>query len=118
MRIAALAICAAIVSPSAILAQTVDGTDGTNELGKLSCAALASQPAADCPYEYLRKDDGTATLRVLLPGGSVRYIYFEDGQPTSTDSTERMQAEPFGQGTLIYIGDAERFEVPASITGS
>ncbi|MEO1734471.1 MAG: hypothetical protein AAFR45_12730, partial [Pseudomonadota bacterium] len=69
-------------------------------------------------YEYLRKGDGTSTLRVLLPGGTVRYIYFEGTTPTGTDSTDRVLPEQLGDTLLIYIGDAERFEVPMSIFGT
>lgn len=98
--------------PAAAQQASVAGTDGTNALGSLPCANLAGQALSNCPAELLRKDDRNVTIRVLLPGGHVRYIYFEDGKASSTDSTARMTATTLGSNYVIYIDPNEVFEIP------
>jgi hypothetical protein len=116
MRIStAVFLATAFASPAMASDGSVAATDGTNELGHLRCAALATASASDCAYEMLRKADGSATLRVLFPGGQVRYVYFEGGKATGTDSTDRMTAETAGDGMVIFIGAEQRIEVPAAV---
>jgi hypothetical protein len=101
-----------LAAPTWAQQASVAGTDGTNALGALPCAAFAGQPMSNCPAELLRKDDRNVTIRVLLPGGKVRYIYFEDGTAKSTDSTAKMTAETMGDNFVIYIDPGETFEIP------
>jgi hypothetical protein len=116
MRITAFTLLASLLAAPALASDaTVSATDGTNELGYLRCAALATASASDCPYEMLRKEDGSATLRVLFPGGQVRYVYFENGKATGTDSTDSMTAETLGDELVIYIGPEERIELPMRV---
>lgn len=112
---AAIAIATLSALPASANQAEVDATDGERDLGKLPCAQLAGQTVSNCPFEALRKPDGTATLRVLLPDQSVRYIYFEAGKPTGTDSTDPISTDMQGDTLLIYVGPTERFEVPSSL---
>ena len=98
------------------LANTVAGTDGKNELGYLQCAATASAQATDCAYEMLRKDDGTATLRVLFPGGVGRSVYLDNGAVTGSSSPDKITSETLGNGgMIIFLGTEMRIEVPAEV---
>ncbi len=74
-----IALALFVLSASALSAQTaeVDATDGTKTLGKLPCANLQSAQVALCAYEALKQGQPDVTVRVLLPGGEIRYIYFE-----------------------------------------
>ncbi|MCV6586752.1 MAG: hypothetical protein OIF47_14565 [Marinibacterium sp.] len=115
---AIIATCLALAG--AAQAQTADdnvaGTDGTNDLGHLQCAANASAIAESCPYEVLRKDDGTLTLRVLFPGGTGRSVYFDQGEITGASTPEEVSSETFKSGAmLIYIGTEMRIEVPPGV---
>ena len=111
------ALTLSVLSAPALLAQTaeVDATDGKNSLGKLPCAVLDSAPLDLCAYEALKQGEPDVTLRVLLPGGDIRYIYFEDGKPTSTNATSKMTSN-HNDGTIyVYIDPTERYEIPESL---
>lgn len=116
MRFIALLTCAALM-PLSGFAQTakIAGTDGTRSLGHIDCAARDGQPNSSCPVEILPKDDGSVTLRVLLPGGQIRYLYVTDGKVTSTDSTGSLAAKTLANLTLVHITPQERFEIPNSM---
>lgn len=92
---------------------SVSGTDGTNALGYVPCAAIAGQPVQNCHAELRRKEDGTATLAVQLPTGTVRRIYFDGGNAASTDATAKMSTETRGNTLVIFIEPNEVFEIPA-----
>ena len=111
------ALTLATLSAPAAMAQTpeVDATDGKNSLGKLPCANMQSAQLDLCPYEALKQGETDVTVRVLLPGGEVRYIYFKDGKPASTNSTAKMTSNK-SEGTIyVYIDPSERFEMPESV---
>lgn len=111
----ALFFAATLAAP--VLAQTaeVDATDGSNTLGKLPCAVLQSADMGLCAYEALKQGETNVTLRVLLPGGAVRYIYFENGKATSSNATARMTTNQIDGATYVFIDPTERFEIPDSI---
>ncbi|MCU9838350.1 hypothetical protein OEZ49_11280 [Ruegeria sp. WL0004] len=101
------------VYPLSVLAATVSGTDGQNALGTVPCAT-AGLALSDCPAELRRKEDGTATLAVILPGGEVRNIYFESGKPVSSSSPSSISSETVGDTMRIYIEPGEIFELPVA----
>lgn len=111
MRIVA-AILALAAAPAIAQVATLSGTDGQNALGTVPCAT-AGLALQSCHAELRRKDDGSATLAVLLPTGETRRIYFKDGKPTSTDSASRVSSETRGDMLLVYVDPNEVFEVPA-----
>jgi hypothetical protein len=107
---------AAILPVSAIASDAnVAGSDGTRSIGHLGCSAQDGQTLSDCPYEALPKEDGTLTLRILLPGGKVRYIYVKDGKPETTDSLGSMGSRRLANRTVVLITPSERFEIPNSV---
>jgi len=119
MRLFALLACTTLLPlPGFAESANIAGTDGTRSIGHLPCAAKDGQPASDCPVEILPKDDGTVTLRVLLPGGQVRYLYVTDGAVTSTDSTGSLASKRLAKTTIVHITPEERFEIPNSLLTS
>ncbi|MBL4768993.1 MAG: hypothetical protein JKY94_14985 [Rhodobacteraceae bacterium] len=111
------ALTLTVFSAPALLAQTaeVDATDGKNSLGKLPCAILESAQLSLCAYEALKQGEPKVTVRVLLPGGDVRYIYFEDGEPTSTNATSKMTSNRQDGTIYVSIDPTERYEIPESL---
>ncbi len=107
-----LLIVALAGGPALAQRASVAGTDGTNALGSLPCAARSGAALASCPAELLRKDGQNVTIRVLKPGGSVRYIYFRDGKAVSSDSTSAMRSGAAGDKLVIYIDPGEVYEIP------
>lgn len=87
----------------------------TETVGQLPCAGTSTATIGDCQYEIVRKENGDSTVRVLLPGGTVRSLYFEAGTITSSDSAASLLAEKQSDSTLIFIGDEERFEIPDAL---
>ena len=119
MRFITLLACATVFPLSGFATGAdISGTDGTRSLGHLPCAARDGQPASDCPVEILPKEDGSVTLRILLPGGQVRYLYVTDGEVTSTDSTGSLASKQLTNTTIVHITPAERFEIPNSLLNS
>lgn len=93
---------------------SVSGTDGNNNaLGTVPCA-VAGAALQNCHAELRRKEDGGVTLAVQIPGGDVRRIYFEDGQPTSSSSPSPISHDVQGGIMRIFIEPGEVYEVPAS----
>ena len=109
-------LCAVFLPATALASDAnVAGSDGTRSIGHLGCSAKDGQTLSDCPYEALPKDDGTLTLRILLPGGQVRYIYVKDGKPDTTDSLGSMGSRRLANKTVVLITPSERFEIPNSV---
>ncbi len=104
-------------SPAVAQVATQAGTDGKNALGTVPCAALAGDPLQDCNAELRRRDDGTATLAVLLPTGEVRNIYFTDGKPDSSSSVSKLSYETPGDLFVIFIEPGEVYEIPRAALG-
>lgn len=112
-----LALTLTLFSAPGLLAQTaeVDATDGENTLGKLPCANLQSAQLNLCAYEALKQGQPDVTVRVLLPGGEIRYIYFQNGKPASTNATSRMTSERHDGKIYVFIDPYERYEIPESV---
>lgn len=106
-----LALGLSLPLSSIALAANIAGTDGVNSVGTLPCAAQDGALLSDCNFEILRKEDGAFTLRVLLPGGTVRYIYGLDGKITGTDSTGSLASKRLANKTVVHIRPAEMFEI-------
>lgn len=99
-------------TPALAQVATQSGTDGKNALGTVPCAAIAGQPLENCKSELRRKDDGSATLAVLLNTGDVRNIYFTDGIPTSSSSASKLTYETRHDILIIFIEPGEVYEIP------
>ncbi|WP_170604741.1 hypothetical protein [Ruegeria arenilitoris] len=105
---------------SPVIAQvaTQSGTDGKNALGTVPCAATAGASLQSCNAELRRRDDGAATLAVLLPTGEVRNIYFTNGIPDSSSSTSKLSYETLGDIMVIFIEPGEVYEIPKAALNS
>jgi hypothetical protein len=106
-----LALSLSLPLGSVARAATIAGIDGVNAIGHLPCAAQDGAILTECNFEILRKEDGAFTLRVLLPGGTVRYIYGMNGKITGTDSTGALASKRLAQKTIVHIRPAEMFEI-------
>ena len=102
-----------LAGAAAAQSATVSGTDGTNALGTLPCAAIAGQPLQSCHAELRRADASNVTVAVFLPTGDTRLIYFENGKPTSTNSTSPVSSEQRGDILLVFVEPGEVYEIPA-----
>lgn len=105
---------ALLSSPALAQVATLTGTDGTNALGTVPCAATAGEPLKSCNAELRHHDDGSTTLAVALGAGVVRSIYFNDGVPNSSSSASKMTYEKRGDLTVIFIDPGEVYEVPTA----
>ncbi len=105
-------VLAVIASPALSQQASVAGTDGQSALGTVPCAGRAGDPLQSCNAELRRRDDGTATLAVMLPGGDVRRIYFTDGIPDSSSSPSPINHEVRGDIMVIFIEPGEVYELP------
>lgn len=120
MRLAAAISFSVALAAGAATSQqsSIAGSDGgQNALGKLPCST-AGLAMAQCPFEVFGKSGGNATVRVLLPTGDVRVIYFENGKPAGTDSTSKMSFEQAGAATVVFIDPAESYEIPNAVLAS
>ena len=84
--------------------------------GQIPCARMADQPMANCDFGVVREGKGSGYIEVSWPDGGNRVIFFEDGTPTSFDSSAADgEAEmTVGKDADLFevrIGD-ERFEIP------
>lgn len=103
---------ALLSSPALAQVATLTGTDGTNALGTIPCAANAGDALESCHAELRHHDDGTTTLAVGLGAGEVRSIYFTDGVPTSSSSASKLTYETRGDMMVVFIDPGEVFEIP------
>ena len=72
-----------------------------------------------CRFGVIRRGNGSATVKVFWPDGSERYLYFENGKATSSDSESGAGISSWREAdlNLIRVGD-ERYEIPdAAIYG-
>jgi hypothetical protein len=90
-------------------------TDGYDAKGMIPCATSEGAPTSPCDFSVKRMGNGNATVRVALPGGGERYIYFENGMATSSDSNAGIVAEKQSDLFMIRIGTDERFEIPDAV---
>lgn len=99
-------------------AANIEGSDGINSIGYLPCASQDGINMSDCGFEILRKEDGSFTLRILMPGGMTRYLYGQNGTITSTDSTGSLASKRLANKTIVHIRPEERFEVSNELIDS
>ena len=94
----------------------VPGTD-FNAIGEIPCARYEGQPMRSCRFGVVRRGNGSATVRVFWPDGGERYLYFENGRATSSDSESKAGISSQRQGDLnkVFNGADERFEIPDAV---
>lgn len=84
-----------------------------NATGMLACTI--SGRANDCRFGVIRRGNGSATLDVTMPNGSLRQISFETGRPVSSNSSAGLFAEWAGRDVIVSVGTEERYAVPDAV---
>jgi hypothetical protein len=83
--------------------------------GSLNCAAYDGQPFGKCSFVVTRKGGGTATVKVTYPDGMQRSLYFRRGKIVGADSEAGVYQEKTSDLNTIYVGTAERYEMPDAV---
>lgn len=86
-----------------------------NATGEIPCARYMGQPMASCRFGVIRRGDGDATVQVFWPDGGERFIYFESGAATSSDSAAGIYSEKRSDLNMVSIGTDERFAIPDAV---
>jgi hypothetical protein len=84
--------------------------------GNIPCARAKGQPLTECEFGVVREGNGSGYMKVLWPDGGSRVIFFENGTPTSFDSSQadagaQMRVGKDADLFQVRIG-GERFEIP------
>jgi len=83
--------------------------------GNLPCAEGKGKPMGQCPFEVAREPGGGATVKVALPSGKSRFIFFEKGKALGADLSQAdgdmtFKASKKGDVFRIQAGK-ERYEI-------
>ncbi len=88
----------------------------------IPCAMAAAQPMAQCQAGVIRNADGTAVVRVTLPDGRMRNLFFDRTGAVGSDVSEAdgadaqgFKAEKIEDLYKIALGRKERYEVPEAL---
>ena len=96
---------------------TVSGTN-FNATGYIPCSMGSGQPTSNCAFGVVRRGSGDADVQVTLSDGSVRYIYFQNGQAVGYDRSQgdrgEFRATKESDLYIIRIGN-ERYEIPEPV---
>ena len=98
-----------------------DGS-GFTASGQIKCVRDKDAADAMCDFGVVREGNGNGWVMVFWPDTGSRVIYFEDGTPSSFDSSAadgdaELTATKEGDTNIVMIGDS-RFEIPdAAING-
>lgn len=90
----------------------VPGT-GYNATGMLACTV--SGRAQDCRFGVVRRGNGSATVDITMPNGSLRQIVFTAGRPVASNASAGIFGEWAGRDVLVSIGTNERYAVPDAV---
>lgn len=84
--------------------------------GNIPCAQGKGQPMGQCPFTVERQGQGTAMVKVTLPDGRMRVIFFEKGKATGADLSQAdgdMTFKATKEADLFMIrAGKERYEIP------
>ena len=56
--------------------------------GNIPCAENKGQPMGQCKFEVTRDPVGSASVKVTLPSGKTRFIFFDKGKAISADLSQ------------------------------
>ncbi|NJD26552.1 MAG: hypothetical protein FIB06_14240 [Betaproteobacteria bacterium] len=83
--------------------------------GEIPCAEASGAPMRQCAFEVAREGGGSATVKVSLPSGKMRIIYFEKGKALGADLSQAdgdMTFMATKQGDVFKIrAGKERYEI-------
>jgi hypothetical protein len=87
--------------------------------GKIPCAQAKGQPMGQCEFGVARDPGGSASVRVTMPDGRKRFIFFEKGKAVSADLSQadgdmRFRATKEADLFKIQAGH-ERYEIPEAV---
>jgi hypothetical protein len=87
--------------------------------GRLRCEVSVAKPMTQCDFGILRKG-ALIVVKVSLPDGGSRQIYFANGKVAGTDiskadASKRRLATTREIGTFMISLGSERYEVPANV---
>ena len=84
--------------------------------GTVPCALAQGQPVMPCRFGVVRQGSGRAAVTIFLPGGTERIIRFENGVPSSADTTGTGRLSFTRKADLFLISiNAERYEIPQAV---
>ena len=88
----------------------------------IPCAAAAAQPMAQCQAGVIRNTDGTAVVKVSLPDGRTRSLFFDRSGAKGSDvsaadgvEAQGFKTEKVGDLYKIALGSKERYELPEAL---
>lgn len=88
----------------------------------IPCAAAAAQPMAQCQAGVIRNTDGTAVVKVSLPDGRTRSLFFDRSGAKGSDvsaadgpDVQGFKVEKVEDLYKIALGKKERYEVPEAL---
>ena len=83
--------------------------------GEIPCAEAKGAPLRQCAFEVAREPGGGATVKVSLPSGKARFIFFEKGKAIGADLSQAdgdMTFRASRQGDVFKIqAGKERYEI-------
>jgi len=95
----------------------VPGTN-FNATGMLPCSMGNGQPTRDCKFGVVRRGNGDADVQITLSDGSMRFIYFQNGEAVGYDKSQgdlgSFRATNERGLYTVYIGK-ERYEIPEAV---
>lgn len=112
-------------TPAQPLPEQVDARVAGTEFhatSQIACALAASQPMGQCDAGVIRNTDGSAVVKVSLPGGRTRSLFFDRSGAKGSDvsAAEGVEAQGFktervGDLYKIALGSKERYELPEAL---
>ena len=89
-----------------------------NLTGKIQCSVVKGQPTDSCPFSVTREGKGNGIVTITKPDGSIRAIFFENGQAVGADVSQAVpgefSAKKKGSMNVIRIGD-EHYQIPGAV---
>jgi hypothetical protein len=89
-----------------------------NATGNIPCSMGNGQPTGNCAFGIVRRGNGDADVQVTLSNGTIRYIYFQNGQAVGYDKSQadfgEFRASKESDLYIIHIG-SERYEILEAI---
>lgn len=97
---------------------TVAGTN-FNATGNIPCKMQENQATTvNCKFGVIRRGNGDADVQVTASDGTVRFIYFQNGEAVGYDKSDgdkgEFQARKASDLYIIHIGN-ELYEIPEAV---
>ncbi len=87
--------------------------------GRIACAQALGQPMGQCDFAVARDPGGSASVKVTMPDGRARFLFFEKGKALSADLSQAdgdMTFRATREADLYRIqAGRERYEIPEAV---